>query len=219
MNITILLQHSGIWVSDVNYKGYKVDGIVVGESISFMNLKALILAKLEINGVRKDIEIRYIVDGNTCPLKIRNDIGVKLYLVVRRNKPGIGMYPLCIDTTEKMVGEIHNFDCSSGEIICVEGIERDTEALALVESRICDLDYILELNATNYITDFNSTDVKTALRPLIRGFDYCRPVVVVDAAHLGGAYKGTFISASTLDGTGCILPLAYGVVDTENDCS
>ncbi|KAH0675294.1 hypothetical protein KY285_023095 [Solanum tuberosum] len=46
-----------------------------------------------------------------------------------------------------------------------------------------------------------------ALRPLIRRFDYCRPVVVVDAAHLGGAYKG------------CILPLAYGVVDTENDCS
>ncbi|KAH0660247.1 hypothetical protein KY290_029773 [Solanum tuberosum] len=58
-----------------------------------------------------------------------------------------------------------------------------------------------------------------ALRPLMREFDYCRPVVVVDGAHLGGAYKGTFLSASTLDGAGCILPLAYGVVDTENDCS
>ncbi|KAG5619451.1 hypothetical protein H5410_019275 [Solanum commersonii] len=319
-----------------------------------MNLKALILAGLEINSVRKDIEIRYIVDGNTCPLKIRNDMGVKLYLEVRRNEPGIGMYPLCIDTIEKMVGEIHNFDCSSGEIICVE-----------------------ELNATNYITDSNSTNVKTgqlykdkgtlidvmtkykiknnfnfrvkrsdkkrkksdvfkvryfnsehtcpmrdriltkvqatiefisgvtapklfnhkqihtlqdviediraiygveisyqqvwrakeralkmlkgkpsegykqmprymwmlnnvhpnsyirmqkmennqfmylfiALRLLIRRFDYCKSVVVVDDAHLGGAYKGTFVSASTLDGAGCILPLTYGVVDTENDCS
>ncbi|KAH0736956.1 hypothetical protein KY290_035661 [Solanum tuberosum] len=347
MNITILLRHSGIWVSDVNYEGYKVDGIVVGESISFMNLKALILAELEIDGVRKDIEIRYIVDGNTCPLKIRNDMGVKLYLEVRRNETGIGMYPLCIDTTEKMVGEIHNFDCSSGEIICVEGTERDTEALALVESRICDLDYIPELNATNYITDSNCTDVKTGQLYKDKGtliavmekykiknnFNFrvkrsdkrrssCRkksdvfkvryfnnehmcpmrdriltkvqatvgfisgvtapklfnhkrihtpqdviediraiygveisyqqawrakeralemlkgkplegykhmpryiwmlnnvPVVVVDAAHLGGAYKGTFVSASTLDGAGCIFPLAYGVVDTENDCS
>ncbi|KAG5622838.1 hypothetical protein H5410_008056 [Solanum commersonii] len=158
MNITILLQHSGIWVSDVNYEGYKVDGIVVGESFSFMNLKALILAELKIDGVRKDIEIRYIVDGNTCLLKTRNDMSVKLYLEVRRNEPGIGMYPLCIDTTGKMVGQIHNFDCLSGEIICVEGTERDTEALAQVESRICDLDYIPELNATNYITDSNSTD-------------------------------------------------------------
>ncbi|KAH0655594.1 hypothetical protein KY285_030476 [Solanum tuberosum] len=58
-----------------------------------------------------------------------------------------------------------------------------------------------------------------ALRPLMRGFDYCRQVVTVDGAHVGGAYKGTFLSASTLDGEGCILPLAYGVVDTENDCS
>ncbi|KAG5616414.1 hypothetical protein H5410_016238 [Solanum commersonii] len=39
-----------------------------------------------------------------------------------------------------------------------------------------------------------------ALRPLIRGFDYCRPIVVVDGAHLSGAYKGTFVSASTLNG-------------------
>ncbi|XP_055835681.1 uncharacterized protein LOC129904162 [Solanum dulcamara] len=58
-----------------------------------------------------------------------------------------------------------------------------------------------------------------ALRPLMRGFQFCRPVVVVDGAHLDGPYKGTFVSASTLDGAGCILPLAYGIVDTENDSS
>ena len=136
MNISILLRHSGIWVSDVNYEGYKVDGIVVGHSISFVNLKALILSKLEIDTVTKDIEIRHIVQENSCPLKIKNDMSVKLYLEVKKNASGIGMYPLCIDTTDKIVGEILNFDCSSGEVVCVEGTERDTEALTLVESRI-----------------------------------------------------------------------------------
>ncbi|XP_055830888.1 uncharacterized protein LOC129899916 [Solanum dulcamara] len=64
-----------------------------------------------------------------------------------------------------------------------------------------------------------------ALRPLMRGFQFCRPVVIVDGAHLDGPYKGTFVSASTLDGADitflycCILPLAYGIVDTENDAS
>ncbi|KAH0729549.1 hypothetical protein KY289_000737 [Solanum tuberosum] len=57
-----------------------------------------------------------------------------------------------------------------------------------------------------------------ALRALMRRFDYYRPIVVVDGAHLGGAYKGTFLSASTLDGQ-VALPLAYGVMDTKNDCS
>ena len=71
------------------------------------------------------------------------------------------MYPLRIDKNDKIVGEIRNFDCSPGEVVCVEGTEKDTEALALVESRICDIYYIPELNATNYITDSNSTEVKT----------------------------------------------------------
>ena len=96
-----------------------------------MNLKTLILAELEIDNVTKDIEIRYIVEGSSCPLKIKNDMGVKLYFEVKKNAFGIGMYPLSIDTTDKIVGDIRNFDCSSGEIVCVEGTERDTEALVV----------------------------------------------------------------------------------------
>lgn len=38
-----------------------------------------------------------------------------------------------------------------------------------------------------------------ALRPLIRRFKYCRPIVVIDGAHLSGAYKGAFVSTSTLN--------------------
>nr|XP_016491590.1 PREDICTED: uncharacterized protein LOC107811219 [Nicotiana tabacum] len=49
------------------------------------------------------------------------------------------------------------------------------------------------------------------------GFDHCRPIVVVDGSHLKSYYTGTFVSASTLDGAGHILPLAYCVIDSEND--
>jgi len=161
MNISILLRHSGIWASEVNYEGYKSDGIVVGQSISFMNLKAAITAELEIDEVRKNIEIRYIVEGNSCPMKIKNDMGVRLYLEVKKSEPDFAMYPLCIDTTDKIGGDIHSFDGTCGEITCVEGTTRDTEALAVVESRICDSYYIPELEVTNYIIDSNSIDVKT----------------------------------------------------------
>ncbi|XP_019239735.1 PREDICTED: uncharacterized protein LOC109219717 [Nicotiana attenuata] len=51
------------------------------------------------------------------------------------------------------------------------------------------------------------------------GFDHCRPIVVVDGSHLKSYYTGTFVSASTLDGAGHILPLAYGVIDSENDAA
>ncbi|XP_070043004.1 uncharacterized protein [Nicotiana tomentosiformis] len=58
-----------------------------------------------------------------------------------------------------------------------------------------------------------------SLYAFINGFDYCRPIIVVDGNHLKSAYTRTFVSASTLDGTGHILPLAYGVVDSENDAA
>ncbi|KAM3222344.1 hypothetical protein P3L10_021614 [Capsicum annuum] len=52
---------------------------------------------------------------------------------------------------------------------------------------------------------------------MIHGFKHCRPIVVVDGAHLSGPYQGTFLSACTLDGATCIIPIAYGIVDSEND--
>ncbi|XP_016499822.1 uncharacterized protein LOC107818341 [Nicotiana tabacum] len=46
-----------------------------------------------------------------------------------------------------------------------------------------------------------------------------RPIVVVDESHLKSYYIGTFFSASSLDGAGHILPLVYGVIDSENDAA
>ncbi|XP_070049560.1 uncharacterized protein [Nicotiana tomentosiformis] len=50
-----------------------------------------------------------------------------------------------------------------------------------------------------------------SLYAFIKGFDYCRPIIVVDDSHLKSAYTGTFVLASMLDGA------AYGVVYSEND--
>ncbi|KAH0778629.1 hypothetical protein KY290_005056 [Solanum tuberosum] len=58
-----------------------------------------------------------------------------------------------------------------------------------------------------------------ALDPFTKGFDHCRPVVVVSGSHLRGPYNGTFVAASTTDGACHIFPLAYNVLDSENDAS
>ena len=36
------------------------------------------------------------------------------------------MYPLCIDTIEKISSNVHNFDGTCGEITCVKGTTQDT---------------------------------------------------------------------------------------------
>ncbi|XP_019238615.1 PREDICTED: uncharacterized protein LOC109218699 [Nicotiana attenuata] len=58
-----------------------------------------------------------------------------------------------------------------------------------------------------------------ALCTSISGWQHCRPVVVVDGTFLKLAYRGIMLTASTMDAAGTILPLAYAVVDSENDAS
>uniref|UniRef100_A0A1S3YWC6 Uncharacterized protein n=1 Tax=Nicotiana tabacum TaxID=4097 RepID=A0A1S3YWC6_TOBAC len=61
--------------------------------------------------------------------------------------------------------------------------------------------------------------VYISLYAFIKEFDQCRPIVVVDGSHLKSYYTRTFVSANNLDGAGHILPLAYGVIDSENDAA
>nr|XP_016452622.1 PREDICTED: uncharacterized protein LOC107777149 [Nicotiana tabacum] len=59
-----------------------------------------------------------------------------------------------------------------------------------------------------------------ALCTSIIGWQHCRPVVVVDGAFLKSSYKGIMLTASPMDAVSkkcTILPLAYAVVDSEND--
>ncbi|XP_047270495.1 uncharacterized protein LOC124899601 [Capsicum annuum] len=58
-----------------------------------------------------------------------------------------------------------------------------------------------------------------ALTTFIQGFEHCRPVIVVDASHLRGLYNEIFVAACTMDGAEHIFPLAYDVLDPENDTS
>ena len=157
------MRHSEIWVNELQYENYKIDGIVVGDSISFSNLKAAIAAELDIDVSRKEIEIRYIVEGNSCPMKLKNDMSVKLYFELKKNEPGFSIYPLCIDTIEKNSGTVHNFDGRSGEITCVEGTTNDTQALAIVENSLFESHENAEVGVANVIINSDIVDVKTGL--------------------------------------------------------
>ncbi|XP_049356847.1 uncharacterized protein LOC125821471 [Solanum verrucosum] len=85
--------------------------------------------------------------------------------------------------------------------------------------------YILEQTYLGSILKLERTECDkflyafVALEACIRGWEYCRPIVVVDGAALRGSYGGTMLSASTIDLGDHILPLAYAIVDSKNDAS
>ena len=46
-------------------------------------------------------------------------------------------------------------------------------------------------------------------------FNHCKPIIQVDGTHLYGRYKGTLLIATTQDGNGNVLPLAFAIVEGE----
>ncbi|KAA0035220.1 protein FAR1-RELATED SEQUENCE 2-like [Cucumis melo var. makuwa] len=58
-----------------------------------------------------------------------------------------------------------------------------------------------------------------ALAASIDKWNYCVPVISVDGALKKNKYLGTLISACTIDDNSQIVPLAFAVVDSENDLS
>ncbi|XP_070054592.1 protein FAR1-RELATED SEQUENCE 3-like [Nicotiana tomentosiformis] len=58
-----------------------------------------------------------------------------------------------------------------------------------------------------------------ALYPSIKGWQYCKPVVVVDGNFIKSTYRGTLLITSIQDPAGSILPLAYAIIYSENNAS
>ncbi|XP_070042162.1 uncharacterized protein [Nicotiana tomentosiformis] len=85
--------------------------------------------------------------------------------------------------------------------------------------------YILEKTYPGLVVKLQKTEDNyflyafVALSTSIKGWEHCRPVVLVDGTFLKSAYRRIMLIASTMDATGSILPLAYTIVDSENDAS
>ena len=58
-----------------------------------------------------------------------------------------------------------------------------------------------------------------ALSASIFCWQHCRPVISIDGTSLKNKYDGTLLSASTSNDNDQIFPLAFCVVDSENDSS
>ncbi|KAL7169550.1 hypothetical protein ACSBR2_034559 [Camellia fascicularis] len=55
-----------------------------------------------------------------------------------------------------------------------------------------------------------------AFHGCLYGFQFCRPLLFVDDTFLKGRYKGHLLAATSKDGNQGLFPLAFAIVDAEN---
>ena len=72
---------------------------------------------------------------------------------------------------------------------------------------------------TNFVTDcdLNFKYMYMALAASIQGWRHYKPIVIVDRTYWISTHKGTLITACTMDANEQIFPLAFAIVDSENN--
>ena len=56
-----------------------------------------------------------------------------------------------------------------------------------------------------------------ALHACVMRYAYIKKVIAIDGMHLRGRYGGCFIAASAQDANFQVFPIAFGIVNIEND--
>ncbi|XP_055821970.1 uncharacterized protein LOC129890438 [Solanum dulcamara] len=226
-NLAVLLYFNGRWDSSNKYINYLADGVLINTNSTFASLVSVIVAQLSIDTSTSKVEIRYKIDesysikclGENCTWNLCTSSVNKSQMFAIRDFESEYTCLLLHNSLSKRQAT----KTVVGSIIVDKYIDPD----ANYTPRDIQNDMLHEYEATypgSYIRLHKSEDdhflyAFVALFTSIKRWEYCRPIVVVDGTFLKGAYKGTMLTANTLDAAGSILPLDYAIVDSENDAS
>ncbi|KAH0655600.1 hypothetical protein KY285_030482 [Solanum tuberosum] len=242
-SFAVLVMHVGRWDSDNCYIDYTIEGVISKESSSYKELYNVVAMQLGVDMNVIKLKIEYKVEESNTPMLIHNDMGVRVYIMLKKAANDFNKYPICIsilDNSNNITELCESSNKEKGMVrsVCIDGIaEFETRQMTigeLIES-LCVLgsgsyDGVISDPCNKYMEVAQAYKDKATLKSVMeryaieKRFHYrtvrsnaIKPVIVVDGSHLRGPYNGTFVAASTMDGAGHIFPLAYGIIDSEND--
>ncbi|TYK14840.1 protein FAR1-RELATED SEQUENCE 4-like [Cucumis melo var. makuwa] len=209
MSIPIVVYYGGQWNGCNVYENYSVSGILVDMRVNFNSLVSLICEQLELD---ESVELSVLLDFGKSNVQtvvsIKKDNDVAWYLAFV--KDATSRHPLVPHKAwrakEHMVKILH------GDTV---------ESYALI---LGFFDKLVESNPGTCIAleMDDSGHFKfcfMAFGASIEGWKYCRPIISVDGTFLKCKFGGIPLTASSQDSNNQIFPLAFAIVDSENDAS
>ncbi|KAH0726540.1 hypothetical protein KY284_002405 [Solanum tuberosum] len=119
--------HSGRWDNDNCYVDYTIEGVIFKESSSYKELYNVIATQLGIDMNVIKLKIEYKVEESNTPMLIHNDMGVIMYIILKKAANEFNTYPIFIskldnsnNTTE--LCETSNQEKGMVRSICIDNI-------------------------------------------------------------------------------------------------
>lgn len=97
-SLAVMVMHFGRWDDENSYVDYILEGIVFKENAIFVELYTLIANQLVVDPSKKVLRMEYKVEQSNMSMVIHNDIGVRVYLMLKKASNDFNMYPICAST-------------------------------------------------------------------------------------------------------------------------
>ena len=83
-SITLLVMHSGRWNNENCYNDYSTEAIVLKEHATFRELTDLVSKQICVDLSFNIVKLKYKIEGSIAPLEIHNDMGVRVYVSLKK---------------------------------------------------------------------------------------------------------------------------------------
>ena len=99
-NIPIIVQHSGHWDENNNYKNFKVFGVLLPANCNYIYLVGMICNELKLQPQLTTLIIEYQAKEGYPPFKILDDNNLLFYIELKKREADFNKYPLSITLQE-----------------------------------------------------------------------------------------------------------------------
>ena len=95
-SISFLVMHSGRWNNENCYVDYNTEAIVLKEYATFRELMDLVSKQICVDLSFNIVKLKYKIEGSTAPLEIHNDMGVRVYVSLKKDNKELSKYFICV---------------------------------------------------------------------------------------------------------------------------
>ncbi|KAK6793284.1 hypothetical protein RDI58_006737 [Solanum bulbocastanum] len=91
-SISFLVMHYGRWNEDNCYVDYTIKAIVMNEYATFRELLDVVSKQICVDLSFNGVKLRYKIEGSNVPLEIHNDMGVRVYVSLKKDNKELAKY-------------------------------------------------------------------------------------------------------------------------------
>ena len=107
-SLAILVMHSGKWDDTNCYVNYTIEGVVFKEQSTFLDFYSTIAKQIGVDMNNKTLKIEYKVEESNKLMVIHNDMGVRVYVMLKKANIDFNKFPICItilDSCDRQISQ------------------------------------------------------------------------------------------------------------------